>query len=159
VLKQNVVETLIRLDPKTSAPQPNLATAWSQIDPLTWRVSLREGVKFQDGQPFNAAAAAEAITRQFSPELACRDTIRLFAKNKATVTVIDERTFEIKTDQPIPLMPTTLAGIGMTAPGTSTKEASRAPVGTGPYTFTSWDPARSLVLTRFEGYWGKKPGG
>jgi peptide/nickel transport system substrate-binding protein len=157
VLKQNVVETLIRLDPKTSAPQPNLATAWSQVDPLTWRVSLREGVKFQDGQTFNAAAAAEAITRQFSPELACRDTIRLFAKNKATVTVIDERTFEIKTDQPIPLMPTTLAGIGMTAPGTSTKEASRAPVGTGPYTFTSWDPATSLVLTRFEGYWGKKP--
>ncbi len=64
---------------------------------------------------------------------------------------------DIASDTPIPLMPTTLAQVGMTAPSTSTKEATRAPVGTGPYSFTSWDPTQSLVLTRFDGYWGKQP--
>lgn len=157
VLKQNVVETLILLDPKTSTPKPNLATAWTQTDPLTWRITLREGAKFQDGTPFNADAVVAAINRQFSPELACRDTIRLFGKNTIKVTSVDDHTVDIASDQPIPLMPTTLAQVGMTSPKTSTKEPSRAPVGTGPYVFTSWDPTQSLVLTRFDGYWGPKP--
>lgn len=157
VLKQNVVETLIKLDPEASTPRPHLATAWTQTDPLTWRVTLRDGVKFHDGTPFNAEAVAAAINRQFSPQLACRDTIRLFGKNAVKVKAVDEHTVDISSAQPIPLMPTTLAQIGMTAPGTSPTEPSRAPVGTGPYVFTSWDSAQSLVLTRFDGYWGTKP--
>jgi len=157
VIKQNVVETLLTLDPKTNVPQPQLATAWNQVDPLTWRVTLREGVKFQDGTPFNAEAVVTALNRQFVPELACRDKIRLFGKITIQPKAVDAHTVDIVTSQPVPLMPTTLSQIGMTAPSTSTKEASRLPVGTGPYTFTSWDPAQSLVLTRFDGYWGSQP--
>jgi peptide/nickel transport system substrate-binding protein len=157
VLKQNVVETLIKLDPKTSTPQPHLATSWNQVDPLKWRVTLRKDVKFQDGTLFDATAVIAAINRQFSPDLACRDTIRLFGKNAVKVEAVDTHTVDIISEQPIPLMPTTLSQIGMTSPNTSTKEPSRAPVGTGPYVFTSWDQAQSLVLTRFDGYWGAKP--
>ena len=157
VLKQNVVETLLTLDPQTSTAKPFLATAWTQVDPLTWRITLRDGVKFQDGTPFNAAAVVTALHRQFVPELACRDTIRLFGKTTIQAKATDDRTVEIVTSQPVPLMPTTLAQIGMTAPNTSTKEATRSPVGTGPYTFKTWDPAQTLVLSRFDGYWGPKP--
>jgi peptide/nickel transport system substrate-binding protein len=70
---------------------------------------------------------------------------------------LDKTTVEIVTSEPMPLMPLTLAQTGMTAPSTPMKEASRQPIGTGPYVFTSWDPARSLVFTRFDGYWGEKP--
>lgn len=157
VLKANVVETLTRMDPATSEIKPNLATEWKQIDPQTWQIKLREGVKFQDGTDFNADAVVAALDRQFSPELQCRDTIRLFAKTTIEAKALDPYTVEIKTSAPMPLMPTTLSQIGMTAPGTSTTEATKSPVGTGPYTFTSWDPASNLVLTRFDGYWGDKP--
>lgn len=157
VLKANVVETLTRMDPETSEIKPNLATEWKQIDPQTWQIALRQGVKFQDGTDFNADAAIAALNRQFSPELQCRDTIRLFAKTTIEAKALDPYTVEIKTSTPMPLMPTTLSQIGMTAPGTSTTEATKSPVGTGPYVFTSWDPASSLVLTRFDGYWGDKP--
>jgi peptide/nickel transport system substrate-binding protein len=157
VLKANVVETLTRMDPATSQIKPNLATEWKQVDPLTWQIKLRSGVKFQDGSDFNADAVMAALNRQFSPELQCRDTIRLFGTTTIKMTAPDQNTVEIKTSAPMPLMPTTLSQIGMTAPSTSTKEATKKPVGTGPYAFTSWDPASKLVLTRFDGYWGQKP--
>lgn len=157
VLKGNVVETLLKLDPKTSKPMPNLATEWTQVDPKKWRITLRSGVKFHDGTAFDADAAVTALNRQFVPELACRDMIRSFGATKIQAKAVDKTTVEIVTSEPMPLMPLTLAQTGMTAPSTSMKEASRKPVGTGPYQFTSWDPAQSLVLTRFADYWGDKP--
>ena len=157
VLKENVVETLLKLDPKTSQPLPNLATEWTQVDPKTWRIKLREGVKFHDGTPFDADAVVTALNRQFVPELACRDMIRSFGSVRIQPKAVDKVTVDIVTSEPIPLMPLSLAQTGMTAPSTSMTEASRHPVGTGPYVFTSWDPAQSLVLTRFDGYWGEKP--
>src|ERR1700754_5152012 len=125
VLKGNVVETLMRLDPQTSEIKPNLATEWKQIDPSTWQVKLRQGVKFQDGTDFNADAVIAALNRQFSPELQCRDTIRLFGKTTLETKALDNYTVEIKSSTPTPLMPTTLSQIGMTAPSTDTKEATK----------------------------------
>lgn len=157
VLKQNVVETLARLDPKTGAPQPHLATAWNQVDALTWQVTLREGVKFHDGTPFNADAVVTAIDRQFVAELACRDTIRSFADTTVEAKALGEYQVEIVTSAPMPLLATSFSQIGMTAPSTTITEATKSPVGTGPYVFTEWDPAHNLVLTRFNDYWGDVP--
>src|SRR6185312_11574664 len=51
----NVVwDQLIERDPETFQYKPELATAWRWIDDLTLELDLRKGVKFQDGQPFDA---------------------------------------------------------------------------------------------------------
>ena len=43
---------------------PGLATSWSTSDDgLTWTFNLRKGVKFHDGEPFNAAAVKYVIDR------------------------------------------------------------------------------------------------
>jgi peptide/nickel transport system substrate-binding protein len=157
VLRQNIVESLITLDPTDSSPRPLLATSWERVDPLTWRVHLREGVTFHDGAPFNAAAVAATMDRLFTPELICRDKIRLFGNEKLTVNQIDDYTVDFVTERPNPLMPITLAQIGMTSPKMGKAEASRHPIGTGPYVFTSWNPAESLVFDRNLNYWGKAP--
>ena len=40
---------------------PALATSWDMISPTVWRFKLREGVRFSNGEPFNAQAAAAAL--------------------------------------------------------------------------------------------------
>jgi len=159
VLRQNIVESLTQLDPKTGVVQPLLATAWKPVDEAatTWRITLRKGVKYHDGSDFNAEAVAAAITRLFSPQLGCRDRIRLFGKNTLTSKAVDSHTIDLISEQPLPLMPAYLAQIGMTSPKMDSLKLSRHPYGTGPYQLVSWDPSQNLIVKRFDGYWGPKP--
>ena len=52
-VNSQVYEFLIQRDKKLQRT-PGLATAWKQIDALTWQFTLRKGVKFHDGAPFTA---------------------------------------------------------------------------------------------------------
>src|SRR5690349_3118143 len=60
IVKQNVAETLTEINPSDGSVTPRLATAWDQVDPRTWRFTIKEGVTFHDGTPLDAAAAAES---------------------------------------------------------------------------------------------------
>ncbi|OLT04015.1 hypothetical protein BJF90_24175 [Pseudonocardia sp. CNS-004] len=73
VLRTNVTEALTRIDPDTGAVAPFLAESWQQVDERTWRFSLRSGVRFHDGTPFDATAAATSINRVVDPELNCQN--------------------------------------------------------------------------------------
>ena len=159
VLRQNIVESLTQLDPATGDILPLLATAWKPLDDSasTWRITLRKGVKFHDGSDFNATAVAAAIQRLFSPQLACRDRIRLFGKNTLTTRVVDPYTIDITSADPLPLMPSYLAQIAMTSPKMGDQQHSQRPVGTGPYELAVWDPSQKLVVKRFGNYWGPRP--
>lgn len=70
-------ESLVRVGYDT-ALEPGLAESWTQTSPKVWEFKLRKGVKFQNGEPLNAAAAVNALTnllkapvpaRAFSPKL------------------------------------------------------------------------------------------
>ena len=67
-IMRNFDEALLNRDPKTSELVPELATKWEQTNPTTWRFTLRQGVKFHDGSPFNAESAAEALNFMWSKE-------------------------------------------------------------------------------------------
>src|SRR5262245_16314759 len=49
----NMYEALTRFTPQGEV-EPALAASWTNIDPKTWRFKLREGVKFHNGNAFNA---------------------------------------------------------------------------------------------------------
>src|SRR5262245_2444762 len=57
-----IYETLVRADENLQL-QPLLATSWEYLGDFTWRFHLRQGVRFHDGQPFNAQAAAYVLNR------------------------------------------------------------------------------------------------
>ena len=156
VYRQNVIETLTTLDPGNSEVQPRLARDWENLGGGTWRFHLREGVKFQDGADFDAQAVVFNIQRLMNPDLTCLDRGKAQFK-KLTAAVVDDHTVDVTADPPRALMPTLMTMVGMASPNTSTTELVHKPVGTGPYTFASWDPEKEIVLERFDGYWGEKP--
>lgn len=155
VLNQNITEPLTVINAKTGQPEPKLATSWEQIDPNTWRLKLREGVKFHDGADFNAKAVAFSIDRMTGGKLTCNNMAK-FGNAKLTVTPVDDYTVEIKSDKPQPILPTLLSVVMIVSPNTPADKAVNDPVGTGPFKLTTFTP-QTVVLDPFEGYWGKKP--
>ena len=49
-----VWDQLIYREPKTFEYKPLLAESWEAVSPTTWRFKLRQGVKFHNGEPFDA---------------------------------------------------------------------------------------------------------
>jgi peptide/nickel transport system substrate-binding protein len=157
VAKQNIVETLTEIDPKDGSITPRLATSWSKVNDTTWQFKLRQGVKFHDGAPFNAANAAKAISRTMDTELDCETRTKSFGDLKLKSKVIDDYTLEISANRPVPILPTRMGVVSLSSPNTPTDKLVLHPVGTGPYMFDKWTPGQEITLKRFDGYWGKKP--
>ncbi|AJT42936.1 ABC transporter substrate-binding protein [Psychromicrobium lacuslunae] len=66
-VSRQIFEGLVTADPTTGEPAPALATSWNSINNgLGYEFTLREKVKFQDGQPFNAAAVCMNFNRWFN---------------------------------------------------------------------------------------------
>jgi peptide/nickel transport system substrate-binding protein len=130
ILSRNVVEPLTIIDAASGQPTPALATEWSQTDPTTWRLKLREGVKFQDGEAFNAEAVKYSIERMTGGKVTCSN-IAKFGNSKLTVTAVDELTVEIKSDKPQPILPTLLSVVMVVSPKTPADKAVNDPVGIG----------------------------
>jgi peptide/nickel transport system substrate-binding protein len=153
----NVTETLVSLSP-TFEPRPLLAESWEvrpnaadQSRP-TWRFHLRRGVKFQDGQPFNADAVKAGL---FDRVAKMRGGATINAGPDSAV-VVDEFTIDFTPTVANMRVPEQLVhpSIGaVVAPGTTLESK---PVGTGPFRFVDYKSKESLVVERNPDYWGPK---
>src|SRR5512132_3524136 len=60
----NIYDALVTWDPKDIGKVvPELAVSWRSVNPTTWQFKLRQGVKFHNGESFNAEAAKFTIDR------------------------------------------------------------------------------------------------
>lgn len=158
VLRNNITQTLVNLDPASGNPVPSLATEWAQLDALTWEFKLRQGVSFHDGTAFDANAVATALTRAQNADLGCEVTNADLKDVVFTPEVIDPLTIRISTDVVEPILPSKLAALDIGSPAATPLDGkTRAPVGTGPYKLAAWNEGQSVVLSGFDGYWGDKP--
>lgn len=157
VIKQNVVETLTEIDPESGQVNPRLATEWSQVDDLTWRFKLRDGVTFHDGTPFNAEAVKYSIERTMDDSIDCEIRVKYFGGLALEVTPIGEHEIEVKTSEPAPILPTLMGTVVAMSTATPMGEITREPIGTGPYRLEEWTPGQQIVLTRTDDYWGDEP--
>ena len=148
---QQALETLTVID--KGQPAPKLATSWDSPDPQTWVFHLREGVKFSDGTPFNAADVKGSIDRLIS----LKGSLAPLLSAVTAVEATDDKTVTIRTSAPLGTLPSSLSLMFI---GQGAKVGDDAywqkPVGTGPFTIDSFSPDDKVVLTRNEGYWGDK---
>jgi peptide/nickel transport system substrate-binding protein len=155
-VNDNVYETLIARDPKTLEFVPSLAESWKQLDDSTWELELRDGVKFHNGEPFDAAAAAFAINRVIDPEFKS-EQISFFSTIKEAKAV-DGNTLQVSTNGPDPTLPARLYWLKMVPPKyASDPDFGTKPVGTGPYKFVEWVRDDHVTLEANPDYWGTKP--
>lgn len=153
-----IFETLVYRDTDSSI-KPGLAESWTTSeDASVWTFTLRQGVKFQDGEPFNAEAVKYNIERLQNPETAAPKAS--VVNMVESVTVVDEYTvsFTLTEASSVFLAQISSYTTGMLSPKaaeTYGKEFGQHPVGTGPLKLESWDYGSSLKLTRFDNYWGE----
>jgi peptide/nickel transport system substrate-binding protein len=160
-LIRNLSDRLYTYDPGSTELKPQLATALPKLsaDGLTYTITLRKGVVFHDGTPFNAAAMAFSLNRfiknKGKPSFLLAERV-----DKITATGTDELTIKLK--KPFAAFPSMLAFPGTCALSPKAYKIKENEfeanifVGTGPYTLTEYGTDR-VKLTAFDRYWGAKP--
>lgn len=136
---------------------PFLATKWEAVEPTRWRISLREGVTFHNGEPFNADSVLFSINT-YNSNLGEAKT---FFKYVKAMEKVDDLTLDILTETPNPTVPETLAFLHVLPPQYYAEQGAEkftlAPVGTGPYTFVEWQQGVQIVVKANPDYWGGAP--
>ncbi|MDO5624290.1 MAG: ABC transporter substrate-binding protein [Pseudomonadota bacterium] len=152
----NVFEGLTLIDGEGQVV-PRLAREWKVSDDgLSYTFSLRSGVRFHDGKPFDAEVAAASLRRLLAPESA--NPHRMWFDGIARVEVTGRHTLVLHLRQPDSLLPFALALPAAVIVHPDTALGNREhPVGTGPFAFRQWRRGQSVALERFARYWGKAP--
>lgn len=139
--------------------QPALATAWSSEDGKTWRFTLRQGVRFSNGAPFDAQAAAATLRWLQSPE-GKASVIGGRMRDVVAVEAPAPDQLIVRLKAPDAVFPKRLPSVAMVEPGAWKRMGAagfaKAPVGTGPYRLVQTDErARTLVLAANPYAWRK----
>lgn len=120
-------------------------------DGTTYTFTLREGVKFHNGQTVTAEDVVYSINRCAAvPEGQEKPLVAAFSAVKS-VEALDEKTVAVTIAQrDLEFISYMTAAI---IPA-DYENQDTAPVGTGPFKFVSWTPQQDFVMERFEDYWG-----
>ena len=151
---RNAVEQLVNRDFTTGEFVPLLATSWERVNDTTVRFTLRQGVTFHDGSPFNAEAAAASINHTFDEENAF-DLLDFLGIMSAEA--VDEYTLDVSTPEPDPILLGKVEWVGIS----SAKQLAEDPdsyhtnlIGTGPYIFVEWRKGQSIHYEANPDWWG-----
>ncbi len=147
----NIYETLTKIhsDGKTT---PLLAQSWSVSPDLrAWTFRLRQGVKFHNGEPFDAAAVKFSFTRAADKTSTNKDKPtfanieRIDTPDPATVVL------NLKDGDPDLLFKLGQATAIIVEPKSAAGNPTQ-PTGTGPYRLENWAKGSAVTLTRWDGF-------
>jgi ABC-type dipeptide/oligopeptide/nickel transport system permease component/ABC-type transport system substrate-binding protein len=153
VVHGNIFEGLVRLD-RDGAVKPLLATWWEVApDGLTYTFHLRDGVRFQDGTPFDANTVKFSLDRAIAPTSTNVQKQALSVIRQ--VEIVDPRTVRLHLTQADSNLLSVLAwGDAVMVSPRSASALATAPIGTGPFKFAGWRRGDAVTLVRNDAYWG-----
>jgi peptide/nickel transport system substrate-binding protein len=161
IVYRSVYDTLLYRNPDTRQFEPGLATN-VEISPdgLSYTFALRQGVKFHDGETFDAYAVAATLDRIVNPETRSQKSLALLGPY-SRYEVVDAMTIRIILNSPYaPLLDAvSQVYLGIASPKALTDyDAARYQfhqVGTGPFVLVDYVPGDKIVLRRNPDYaWG-----
>ena len=155
-IQRHVYEQLISLDAELKI-QPDLAESWKLIDDNTWEFKLRKGVKFHNGEPFNAAVAKSSLERCKTHP---KSQYKYMVPDYKEIVAVDDHTLRFVTKSPTPELLIMLESVSMVPPKyfqeTEYGKLATTMIGTGPYKFVEWVKDDRIVLVRNEN-WHRSP--
>lgn len=161
----NIYEPLIGRDPNLKL-EPALAISWVQTDNTVWRFTLRQGVKFQDGTPFNA----DDVLFSFDRVRDAGSNLKIVLASVREVHKVDDFTVDFITYAPDPILPEEITTWDIMSkswceqnnavhPADLTKNeesyATDHANGTGPFILKSREPDVRTELVNNPSWWGK----
>jgi peptide/nickel transport system substrate-binding protein len=136
---------------------PGLATSWTQPDPKTMVYTIREGVKFWDGNPLTAEDVAYSLNRSAAPE----SVVGFFFTDVASIKATGMYEVTIRFKKPDELLHRELATFVGAVIEKKWAEKTGAAVGTakgglmasGPFKLDKWTAGQGIELSRNDAYW------
>jgi peptide/nickel transport system substrate-binding protein len=143
---------LLRWDEQTRLA-PGLAASWETDDHQTYRIHLREGVRFHDGHELTSEDVVYTFTTTMDPAFA--SPYRGAFRDVASIAAIDRYTVDFVLKQPSgSFLPNLVFKI---VPAGAGRELRQRPIGTGPYTFLSYAVDDRLEVRAFRDYFDGLP--
>jgi peptide/nickel transport system substrate-binding protein len=149
-----VYDTLFATDAKFQV-QPQMVDKWEvSRDKLTYTFTLRDGLKFHDGQPVRSADCIASIERWGK-----RDSLgQRLAQSTESWTAVNDRTFRLKLKKPFPFTLDALGKLSSNVPFIMPERIAKTDafqnitevIGSGPFKFVKeeWVPGSKVVYVR-----------
>ncbi len=159
----NVFDLLLEYDPTAAdGVKGVLAESWNRVDDVTWDITLRQGVTFQNGEACTAEDVVFTFDRILDPGYG-DGTIRTLFSTIQSVAALDEYTVRFVTTASDAVFLQRLSSVwgAYVVPKDYITEIGNEafqlkPVGTGPYMVSEFTPEK-IVITAYDGFWGEKP--
>ena len=154
---------LVGFDAKDLSPRPELAESWEVSDDgKTWTFKIRQGVKWQDGQPLTAKDVAFTFNYIVNNDL---QTLAIYTGGITGAMAIDDYTVEITTEQPksnmlamvVPIIPEHIWSKVSGKAATTTYQNKPPIIGSGPFQTVEWSQGKYIRMVANKDYWGGKP--
>jgi len=164
-IARNVFDSLLTRDLKTFGYKPGLAESHRLVNDTTWQFTLRRGVKFHNGEDFNAEAVKFSVERVLNPEQKSPSRGQNLLIDR--VEIVDPYTVNIVTKKPMPMLrerftsPGYTGTIPMVPPKYIREKGDQAfaaqPVGTGAFRVVKWVKGEQVDLEANATYWAGAP--
>src|SRR2546428_13892646 len=113
IINGSIYDTLLTRD-KSLAIVPRLATSYKLVSERMWEVKLRQGVKFHNGEPFDAEAVKFSVERIQRPDF--KSPQKGWFSTIERVEIVDAATVRFRTKVPDPAMPARMTLMYQMAP-------------------------------------------
>ena len=163
----NVYDGLVRYKSGTLEVEPALATSWEISDDGTvYTFSLRDGVSFHDGSPFNAEAVKFNFDRMLNEDHPFHDTgpfpLSFFFSAITSTEAVDDMTVRFTLNAPYaPFLSNLAYPTGLIVSPAAVEQHGadfgRNPSGTGPFVFKEWRSNEAVVVEKNAAYWDGAP--